>query len=515
MIVYEGDIITCNEAMDVHSYLVEDDGLIIYVGDNLPDIYQKCEKVLLEERALLPSFVDSHIHFSSFALFDGSLDLRHVVNFDHLEKVLVSYYNEHKPKVLLAFGISPHSVKEKTLVTKERLDQMPIDCPIMLIKYDGHASVINTKMLNKLPGNIKDLRGYEESTGQLFQEAYFAATDYVTSKVSIVQLLKNMIAGVDKMATYGISMLHTVEGVGFALDLDVKLSKLFAKGLMNPFNLRIFFQTMNVTKALKLDFPRIGGCFETALDGCFGSADAALIEPYEGTMNHGVLFYTDKQVESFVSKAHEEGLQISMHAIGDGAFEQALVAYENVLKAYPKTDHRHTIIHGCLVTNEQMKRAGDIGLHLSVQPSFIHWDLEPYAYLESLIGLRAKYLNPLKSMLKSGITISGGSDGPCTVPDPIQGIYQACNHYNESESLNIEEALRMYTYYGAYGTFDEKERGSLELGKIADMIILNKNPLEIDSKDLDKLKVEQLMLKGRPYKKGQTLIKLLIKGIFG
>ena len=116
-------------------------------------------------------------------------------------------------------------------------------------------------------------------------------------------------------------------------------------------------------------------------------------------------------------------------------------------------------------------------------------------------------------MTDMGIVLSGGSDAPCTLPDPIFGIYAACNHYIPEQSVTIAEALKMFTYNAAWTTFDEKERGSLEAGKIADMVILNRNPLEMKPDDLLSLNVEQLILNGRAYKKGQGILSLLAKGL--
>jgi len=112
-----------------------------------------------------------------------------------------------------------------------------------------------------------------------------------------------------------------------------------------------------------------------------------------------------------------------------------------------------------------------------------------------------------------GIVISGGSDAPCTLPDPLLGIHAACNHPVPEQSLDIREALRMFTYNAAWTSFDEKERGSLEKGKIADMVVLSGNPLSVKPHELRNLKVEKLLLKGNPYRKGQGALSLLAKGI--
>ena len=139
------------------------------------------------------------------------------------------------------------------------------------------------------------------------------------------------------------------------------------------------------------------------------------------------------------------------------------------------------------------------------------WDLEPPAFLYSILGNRAERISPFRKMTDMGIVLSGGSDAPCTLPNPIAGIHAACNHYVPEQSLTIPEALRLFTYNAAWTTFDEKERGSLETGKMADMVILNLNPLTMKPNELLELKVENLLLKGEPYRKGQGMLSLLAK----
>ena len=141
------------------------------------------------------------------------------------------------------------------------------------------------------------------------------------------------------------------------------------------------------------------------------------------------------------------------------------------------------------------------------------WDLEPLPFLETILGERAALISPLRKMTDMGIVLSGGSDAPCTLPEPIFGIHAACNHYVPEQSLTIQEALKLFTYNAAWTTFDEQERGSLETGKIADMAILNRNPLTLKPGELPGLKVETLLLKGEPYHKGQGMLNLLARGL--
>jgi predicted amidohydrolase YtcJ len=309
-------------------------------------------------------------------------------------------------------------------------------------------------------------------------------------------------------------MFHSVSGVGFPGDMDVDLERIFARGQYNPMQIRIFFQTMEIAKVLKRKLPRIGGCFATALDGCFGSVDAAMRAPYDNDLtNSGVLFYSDETVMNFTREANRAGLQIEMHAIGDAAFDQAVKSLSSALKDYPREDHRHAIIHACLPTTEGLEKCAELGISIALQPSFLHWNLEPLEYIESIMGDRAYAISPLKTMADMGIVMSAGSDAPCTEPDPIFGIWAACNHYVPEESLTIEQALALHTRNAAWTTFDDKERGTLEKGKVADMVILNKNPLTMKKSKLRELSVEKTILKGREYDSGQSIPGILWRGL--
>ncbi len=500
MKVYHGNIITCDGENTVARYLTEDSGKIVFVGNVLPDKYRNAPVTELNEKALIPSFADTHIHFASFATFFAGLNVMEAKSNNEILSMLSAYASKTDEKLIIGFGASPYSVSDGCLVNKTQLDEICPDKPVFIVKYDGHACVINTVLLNKLKDKISSLRGYHEDTGEMNQEAFFAISDYVTNSVSPLKLVKNMQKAADFMASKGIGMIHTVSGVGFTGDLDVDFERWFGSGLDNGLQLRVFFQTMDVKKVLKRKLSRIGGCFATALDGCFGSADAALNSPYEGSDDKGILYYSDEKVIEFCKEANRSGLQIELHAIGDAAFDQATKALKAALDDYPRNDHRHTIIHACLPTDEGNRICREYNINLAVQTAFINWPQEPDEYLEKILGERNGKLNPIKTWLDMGISMCAGSDGPCTSPDPLMWIHKACNHSVESESISVYDALRMCTYNGYYTTFDEKKRGSLEVGKFADMTILSKNPYEINKENLKDIRVEKLILSGKEYK---------------
>ena len=517
MKVYEGPIVTCDALGSVSRFLVEDRGKIVFVGKALPSQYGAAPRERLGEKALLPAFGDTHIHFMSYAFFSAGLDLRAAHTIAETQAAIADFVRKRSPSYVIGFGASAYGVAEKRLLTKEDIDAVCPDRPVFIAKYDGHAAIANSALIAKVGGKLGKLRGFDARSGLMTQEAFFRVTDVVTGTISLPATLENMLAGIDVLAGYGIGLVHSVTGIGFPADMDVTLESLFARGLANPLAYRIFFQTMDVGKVLRRKLPRIGGCFATALDGCFGCADAAMLEPYEAAAGlppesgRGVLYFSDDRVGAFCREANRRGLQIEMHAIGDAAFDQAVSALASALADFPREDHRHTIIHACLPTMRGLETCAKLGIRIAVQPAFLQWEQEPLEYIESIMGKRAFGISPLRTMADMGIELSGGSDAPCTVPNPIEGIWATCNHYVPGQSLTVQEALNLYTRNAARGSFDEKERGSLEAGKLADMVILNRDPLSLAPAELRSLKVEALLLQGKPYITGQGRGALLLR----
>ena len=517
MKLYKGNILTVDASDRVCRYLVEDRGKILYVGDEEPKSLDRMEVIDLSGKTIVPAFVDTHQHFASFATFNAGLNVMDAESNEEIMEMIREFAGKSKAKTLIAFGASPYSVREGRLLSRSEMDQACPDRPMMMCKYDGHACVVNTPLLKLVDRKVKGLRGYHPDTGEMNQEAFFAVSDFITGSLPIPELVKNMQSAVDYMAQHGIGMVHSVSGVGFAMNLDISLEKWFGRGLDGDFQLRIFAQSMDTKVATRRGFPRIGGCFACALDGCFGSKDAALNEPYEGTTDdYGVLYYTDEEVIDFCKKANRAGLQIEMHAIGDRAFDQATRALKAALDDYPRKDHRHGIIHDCMVTEEGLQICSDYHIQMPMQSAFIGWKQEPDEYLEEILGERAQHLNELRRIWDAGVVISAGSDGPCTDPDPISWIDRAVNHSDASQRLTVQEALRMCTYNGAYTTFDEKERGSLEMGKIADMAVLSDDPYTIEPERLADIKVEGLYLAGKPYEKQRSsFAATILRGMRG
>lgn len=513
---YHGDILTVNVKDEVCSWLVEDGGKIVFVGNELPERYRGAELVELGGKALCPSFADTHQHLASFSAFHAGLNVMDAASNREISEMIRDFVRRSSAKTLIAFGASPYSVEEGRLLSRAELDAVCPDRPMMVVKYDGHACIINTPLLKKLEKKLAPLRGYHPDTGEMNQEAFFKVSDYITNSLSPMELVKNLQNAVDFEASRGIGMVHTVSGIGFVVNLDITLEQFFARSLTNGFQVRVFPQSLDIRAATRRKLPRIGGCFACALDGCFGSHDAAMNEPYTDDGAGGVLYYSDEKVTEFCKKANRAGLQIEMHAIGDRAFDQAARALRAALDDFPREDHRHGIIHACLPTETGLQICRDYHIQLPVQSAFINWKQEPDAYLERILGAeRTAALNPLRTFWDMGIRICAGSDAPCTAPNPVDWIDKAVNHANPAQALTVPEALRMCTINGYRATFDEAERGSLEVGKIADMVMLSENPCKMEPARLHELRAEQLLLGGKPYESCRRGVAgAMLKGMF-
>ena len=255
MKVYEGSILSCDAQDHVYKYLVEDGGRIAYVGNELPAKYASGTHVKLGSRALIPAFGDSHIHFASFATFHAGLNVSSAKSNGEILDMIRAFVPKCHDKLVIAFGASNHSVAEKKFLTRQELDEVCPDKPLFMIKYDGHTCVVNTKLLEILRDKVRELRGYHEDTGEMNQEAFFRFSDYVSSSIPPVKLIRNMQMAADYLAQKGFGMIHSVSGVGYTMDLDVDMENWFARGLDNGLQMRVYFQTVGSFRLSALTAP--------------------------------------------------------------------------------------------------------------------------------------------------------------------------------------------------------------------------------------------------------------------
>lgn len=513
MKVYKGTIISVDANNGIYKYLVEDMGKIVFVGDELPAEYSGAEVVDLGEGALMPTFADTHSHFASFAVLATTVRLdKAESNAEMLELLKAKDKTLKKRKMIMAYGAHDR-VPEGRLLDKGDLDRLFPKRRVVIITKDGHTAILNTQTLKKMPKDLKKVRGYDTESGIIHHEAFYKVVDNLPKVLDKLDVLNSFQQAIDEYISKGVSIVSAMSGSGFPRDLDVDFLTWLSRGQGSGFTFRIFIQSFDIKKAQKRKLPRIGGCFKTALDGSITSRDAAMLEPYEGTENKGILYYTDEELFENLDRANRAGLQIQMHAIGDAAFDQGARMLKKALDAYPRENHRHGLIHASITTDEGIKICKDYNIQILAQPAFLIPEMIEYMY--AALGDRLYRGERYKTFLENGIVVSAGSDAPVTMPEPMEWIHKACNHPNEAQKVTLSEAIRMCTYNGAYATFDEKERGSLEAGKFADMVILDKNPYDVPVDKIKDIQIKSTILRGKTYvPKKRNILFTVLKGMF-
>ena len=513
MQVFHGNIITCDRDNTVARYLVEKEGRIAYVGDELPERFSQIPVIELNNGAVLPVFVDSYIHYSAYSVLRQFYQGQGVESNARLIEQLRRTAASSRDNIVLGFGASEYSVSEGHLISREQLDAVSPDRPVCVFKYDCHSCVVNAAFIELIRARAAGLRGFNEETGELTQEAFEIATEQVIKTFNTRRVIGSMMDTTEQLARRGIGLINSTSGVGFVRDYDFDMEKSVARGLDNGMQMRVSYQTNDLGKLSKKELTRV---VYRNLDGSFLNRDALLYEPYEAESQSGISYASDEEVFKFCREANRAGYQIALHAAGDQAFDQAVNALAAALEDFPRYDHRHMIIQAALPTANGLELCARYNIMLCIQPRLATFPTNTPQYLYETLGHdRAMHINPLRTCLDAGVRVCFHSDGPVSEPDPVQWLYDACNNRNGAENISVFEALRMATYYGACSCFDEKERGTLEIGKACDLVIMDASPYEVPIYKLDTLKITDTYLNGKPYEKSRTgAMATMLRGMF-
>ncbi len=518
MVAYKGNIITVDSSNSIKKYLVEDNGKIVFVGDNLPNEYSKSKLIDLGNGAIMPPFADAHGHFASFAILASTVKLDNAKSIAEIQTILKEADNTLNPKkTLLCFGASP-KIKEGRFITRKEIEQVVTEGrKVAIICSDGHTAILNKKALARMPKKVYKMNGFDCDTGIIGNEAFYGVVDNMLKFVNVLDGLQAFQGAIDEYLKQGFGLISVEGGIGMPFDLDIDLVKWIYRGQKSGIQMRFFIQSYEPKKALKRNIGRLGGCFKCALDGSITSMDAALLEPYEGSDKKGMLYYTDEEVYKNILKVHKAGLALQMHAIGDAAVLQAARAYKRVLDEFPKPNHRHGIIHATLVPDEAMDIIQKYKLTIIEQPGFLELIPDNYELMMGRIGEQRGY-NSMRfdEYVKRNITVCASTDCPVSFPKGLTWLHWLTNNLNTPRQISLTDAIRICTLNSYYNTFDDNTRGSLEEGKNADFIILNKSPYAVPKEKIEEeIKVEATYLNGVKWTPDNTnIIKTILKGMF-
>jgi predicted amidohydrolase YtcJ len=237
-------------------------------------------------------------------------------------------------------------------------------------------------------------------------------------------------------------------------------------------------------------------------DGSLSGRTAAVSIPYQNTTNTGILYRSQEMLDDIIYKLDKQNFQIAVHAIGDRAVEQVLNSYKKVMGINKPNIKRHRIEHAGILNPDLIQSMADLDLVAAVQPRMLYEQGD--GFYRSCGEERIQWIYPYRELIEQGIHVAGSSDCPVVSPDPILGMRDAIMRKTEegrvlapSQRLDADMALRMYTQEAAFSIFEENNIGTIEEGKLADMVVLSQNPLTTSPESWgDKLRVEMTMVGG-------------------
>ena len=493
-IYINGNIITLEDVTG--NALVEEDGKIIEIG-NLEDIdYQGIKVIDLKGKTLMPGFIDAHSHISGYASSLLQVSLKECKSIqDILDKII-----KHKDQsYIVCSQYDQHMLKEQRHITRQELDDLNIDSMIVIQHQTGHMAIVNTKVLEYLhiTKDTKVEGGYIDYDQGLLEENAFTANALKLPMPTLDELLKAYQKAQYIYASYGITTAQDGMIMDELTDIYQKLidnNVLYLDVVGYPgFQAHQFIEQFKDYQDYKHHF-KVGG-YKMFLDGSPQNKTAWTIDPYtDGTSGYPTL--TDQQIENNLKRAIKENKQVIAHCNGDQAIEHYINIYEKV----HQQDIRPVIVHAQMMRENQIIKAKNLNMIASYFVDHVHYFGD--IHKENMGIQRAQTISPLHTSLKHHLLFTLHQDSPVLEPHMLETVSIAMNRktlsndiLGKEECIQAIDALKAITINAAYQYHEEHEKGSLKVGKKADMIILSDNPLT--SKSIQDIEVLYTIKDGR------------------
>ena len=519
LLLHNGKIFTADPLLSTFSAVAVRDGQIVALGwDGLVDQYRATRTIDLDGKLVVPGFIDTHIHISGDA--ERWVDLSGLENMAELKSRVTRKAEQlGSGEWITGYGWSEDELTEQRRPFRWDLDDAAPVNPVVLTRAGGHSSVASSLALEAAaltpetetpPGAIIEVDDQGRMNGILREGAQGLVRNLVPDptpaelRVSFVQNLRDLLSlGITSIIQAGVG------GEGFSNWEDV-YAEYRAELPRAAVQVRVRGHAERAIQTLTRFGRKTGdgdewlrvGPVKFFVDGGYTGAAAWTLEPYRGQPGYfgtGALIDADGMYQ--ISKAaHDMGWQMGFHTIGDAAIKMTVDAWSRVIEESPRADHRHYLNHFTVrPPAETMQKMASHNIHIAQQPNFTY-TLEG-RYFEHLEGERYQTNNPLRSPMSHGVFVALGSD---ILPiGPMVGLYAAVTRKGMSgavvgpgEALTMPEAIVGYTRLAAHLTFEEDVKGSLEVGKLADMVVLSQDLLTIDPDRTMDTEVEMTVLGG-------------------
>ncbi|MEO6682640.1 MAG: amidohydrolase [Ginsengibacter sp.] len=513
LLVFNATIYTVDSSFSKSEAIAIKDGKIVEVGTSadLQFKYDAAENIDADGKFIYPGFIDAHAHFLGYGL---SLQITDLVGAQSWEEILdrLKVFAEENPEGWLrGRGWDQNDWEIKEFPTNDKLDELFPDRPVVLTRVDGHASIANTKALNLagIKAGDKIAGGdIEVKNGKLTGILVDNAMSLVSSKIPSSSSAQLKEALMDAQRNCFEAGLTTINDCGLhytdALFID-SLQK------TNDLKMRLYIMLSDIKSNYEFLFSRgkiktdrlSVRSFKIFADGALGSRGACLLEPYSDKPGWtGFLLSSAEHFDSVANIIYKNKMQMCTHAIGDSGNRVILNTYAKYLNG--KNDLRWRIEHAQVVNKDDFHLFGQNNIIPSVQPT--HATSDMYWAQERLGSERVKGAYAYKQLLNENGWIPLGTDFPVEDISPMKTFYAAVARrdakgwpqqgYQMENALTREETLKGMTIWAAKSNFEEHEKGSLEKGKFADFIIMDKDLMKMDDSEILEAKVLNTFLGG-------------------
>ena len=526
IVLKNGVVVTVDRDDSICQAVAVKGNKIVYVGDDTgaAEWIGKGTRVIdLKGRALLPGFIDAHMHLgmrgqNAAVIIDcNSNDVTSIKGIQ--EKIREAASKVPKGTWIKATGYEQSKLDEGRHPTRDELDEAAPDHPVQLTRCCLHMGVYNTLALEAggitgpemfAPGEVVvDENG--RMTGLLKERA----CTYMWDKVVYTkeEYMDSFKAANDLLLSFGVTSMH--DGSFYGEDTIGLYQEACRQGIIKVRMYILLYHAYGKEKTIEWvnKFISTGihgglgdehfrlGHVKILIDGSTSGPSCSTKEPYSHDPDlKGIQLYTQEEADDILIKAHNAGFNVTAHAVGDAAVDVILTSIERAMAQNPRPC-RHRIDHCGIVNEELLDRIEKAGIVTIPNPGFFNENAEIYV---KYYGDRVNYMFPLKSYLDRGITAALGSDAPVIEADPMIGIYGALTRADkvsgvvagECQRIGIMDAIRMYTYNGAYASLEEDIKGSIEPGKLADLVILSENILETPVERIKSVKADMTILDG-------------------
>lgn len=504
LVLVDGNVLTLSVSKPRAEAVAVKDGKIAEVGTNNEIkrlIGDNTTVIDLRGRTVVPGFVDSHIHVGDFGRFLTWVNLTDAASIQEVQRrIRERTKNISEGRWIIGNGWNQACFAEKRYPNRSDLDAVSPDNPVVLYHECGRVCVVNSRALELAnvtkttaspSGGTIEKNEDGEPTGILNENA----TDLVWKAIpepdeeEIVEgavlackkIVENGVTSIDWIATSP-TEIHVIQKLRAENRLPLRVYPIIPADFLNQL-------TDNSDQSLGV---------KVFVDGSLAARTAALREPYsDNPESRGQLLCSQQELDTLISNVHKARLRLIIHAMGDQAISMALTSIKNALKEHPRSDHRHRLEQASVLNRELIHRIKELGLTVSVQPKCVISEFSVWSAVERLGSKRTRWLYPLKTLFNEGIPVVGGSDCPMEPLNPLQGIQAAVTRqFFPEEQLTVDKALRMYTVNAAYASFEEHVKGSIEEGKVADLVVLSGDPTTVQSSKIGDIAVDVTVVGG-------------------